>query len=85
VDTAAVRWEVIGSSFETQAAAEHSIENYKSIGLEAKIVTDAPGKRIKLTLGTYKTEQDAENAKLALIKTGKVKKDIYTLKIKPKK
>ena len=85
VDTAAVRWEVIGSSFETQAAAEHAIENYKSIGLEAEIVTGAPGKRIKLTLGTYKTEKDAEEARAALIKTGKVKKDIYTLKIKPKK
>jgi len=85
VDTAAVRWEVIGSSFETQTAAEHAIENYKSIGLEAKIVTGAPGKRIKLTLGTYKTEKDAEEARAALIKTGKVKKDIYTLKIKPKK
>ncbi|HTK19997.1 MAG TPA: hypothetical protein VL442_10805 [Mucilaginibacter sp.] len=84
VDTAATRWEVIGSSFETQAAAEHAIENYKSIGLEAKIVADAPGKRIKLTLGTYKTEKDAEDARAALIKTGKVKKDIYTLKIKPK-
>ncbi|MGZ3766669.1 MAG: HU domain-containing protein [Mucilaginibacter sp.] len=85
IDSTKTRFEVMGGSFETRKTADLAIKNYKSLGIDAKVVTDAPGRRIKLTLGTYSTEQEAENAKQDLIKTGKVKKDIYTLKINPKK
>jgi outer membrane biosynthesis protein TonB len=85
IDSTKVRFEVIGSSFKTQKTADLAIKNYKSIGIDAKVVPDAPGTRIQLSLGTYNTEQEAEKAKLDLIKTGKVTKDIYTLRINPKK
>lgn len=85
IDSAKSRFEVMAGSFQTQKAADKAIANYKTLGIDAKVVADAPGKLIKLTIGTFATSDEAEKAKDDLIKSGKVKKDIYTLEIKPKK
>ena len=85
-DTAqSVRWEVMGGSFETQKAADLAVKYYKENGVVARILTDAPSNHIQITLGTYYSQAEAEKAKRDLLKTGKVDKGIYTLKIKPKK
>ncbi|HVW15367.1 MAG TPA: hypothetical protein VHB54_16165 [Mucilaginibacter sp.] len=78
-------WIVVGSSFVTKKAADQAIANYKSIGINAEVAAEMPGRRIKLKLGTYNTDQEAETARHELIKSGKVRKDIYTQKIIPKK
>jgi len=86
VDTIqSVHWEVIGAAFEARKAAEIAIKSYEEKGISAKIATDVPGKLIKITFGTYYSEEEAEKAKRDLLKTGKVDKGIYTLKINPKK
>ncbi len=87
IDSARSRVELIGCSFAKKQtkAADAAIRNYKSIGIDAKIVTDAPGTRIKITIGTYATMQEAENARIEFLKSKKVSNDIYPLEIKPKK
>ncbi len=80
-----VHWEVIGGAFEARKTAEIAMKFYKENGIDTKITTDVPGKLIKLSFGTYYSEQEAEKAKNDLLKTGKVDKGIYTLKINPKK
>jgi len=77
-------FDVIGGSFLNQKEADVSIRNYKSIGVVAK-KADMPGKRIKLSLGSYATKEEAEKAKKDLIKAGKAPKDSFTIEIKPKK
>jgi cell division protein FtsN len=85
-DTAqSVHWEVMAGSFGTKKAAEIAMKFYKENGIDTKITTDVPGKLIKLSFGTYYSEVEAEKAKSDLLKTGKVDKGIYTLKINPKK
>ncbi|MFD0792577.1 SPOR domain-containing protein [Mucilaginibacter litoreus] len=78
------RYEVMGGSFKDAKEANKAIANYKKLKIEARVVTDAPGKRVNLTLGTFKTHAEAEAARKALIATKKVKKDIYIKEIKPK-
>jgi hypothetical protein len=80
-----VHWEVMAGSFGTKKAAEIAMKFYKENGIDTKITTDVPGKLIKLSFGTYYSEEEAEKAKSDLLKTGKVDKGIYTLKINPKK
>ncbi|RFZ95196.1 hypothetical protein D0C36_06620 [Mucilaginibacter conchicola] len=78
------RYEIMGGSFRDDKEANTAIANYKTLGIEAHIVTDAPGKRKKVSLGTYKTRAEAEDARKVLEANKKVNKDIYTLEIKPK-
>lgn len=78
------RYEVMGGSFRDAKEANTAIANYKKLGIEAHIVTDAPGKRKKVSLGTYQKRAEAEEARKALVANKKVNKDIYTLEIKPK-
>ncbi|HEK22173.1 SPOR domain-containing protein [Mucilaginibacter sp.] len=78
------RFEIMGGSFKDDKEANTAIANYKKLGVDAHIVTDAPGRRVKLSLGTYKTRAEAEAARKAILATKKVNKDIYTLEIKPK-
>lgn len=80
-----VHWEIIGGSFEARKTAEIAMKSYKENGVDTKIATDVPGKRVKLTFGTYYSQEEAEKAKQDLIKGGKVPKDTYTLKINPNK
>jgi cell division protein FtsN len=78
------RYEIMGGSFKDLKEANTAIENYKKLDVVARIVEDAPGKRVKLTLGTFKTRAESEAARKELLKFKKVSKDIYSLEIKPK-
>jgi hypothetical protein len=84
VDSTSSRFELMAGSFKTQKAADQEIKNFKSLGIDAKVVTDAPGTRIQISVGTFKTRPEAVAARLELIKTKKVSKDIYPLEITPK-
>ena len=77
-------FDVIGGSFLNQKEADVAIKNYKSIGVVAK-PADMPGRRVKLSLGSYATKEEAENARKELIKAHKAPKDSFTIEIKPKK
>jgi hypothetical protein len=85
IDSTKSRFELMAGSFKTRKASDLAISNYKSLGIVAKVVTDAPGKRIKISIGTFATEKEAVDARIELIKTKKVNRDIYPLEIKPKK
>ena len=84
IDSTKRRYEVIGGEAPTLAEANKMIENFKSIALTAHIVNDAPGRRKKISLGTYNTKAEAITAVNDLRKTRKVK-DPWTLTINPKK
>jgi len=85
IDSTKKRYEIIGYSAKTQKEADKVIKNYKSIGIQAHVVTDAPGKRKKVSLGTYYTPTGVNAAMNDLLKTGKVNKGIWPLPINPKK
>lgn len=76
-------FEVIAASCKGIEEANTVIKNLKSIGLDAKIVTDAPGRRKKVSVGTYKTQKEAKDAVAKLIAAGKIRADAYPLEIKP--
>lgn len=60
-------YEVIGSSVSSQREAERFIANMKSIGVTAKAIPPAPGKKkIKISIATFKdyASADAERPKL---------------------
>ncbi|WP_454800994.1 HU domain-containing protein [Mucilaginibacter phyllosphaerae] len=78
------RWEVMGGSFNDLKEANKAIKNYKKLNIDAHIVTDAPGRRVKVTLATFKTRAEAVKAIKEFLETKKVSKDIYPLEIKPK-
>ncbi|MBK0380777.1 HU domain-containing protein [Mucilaginibacter segetis] len=78
------RWEIMGGTFKTLKEANRSIQNYKTLGVEARIADDVPGPRVHITLGTFKKRSEAMTAIRELIDTKKVSKDIYPLEIKPK-
>lgn len=84
IDSTKRRYEVIGASTRTLAEANKVINNFKSIGIDAHIVKGAPGRRLKISLGTYATNAEATAAINTLLKTRKVK-GIWPLPINPKK
>jgi len=85
IDSSKKRYEIIAASANTQKEADKIIKNYRSIGIHAHVVTDAPGKRKKVSLGTYDSPTGVNAAMNDLLKTGKVNKDIWSLPINPKK
>lgn len=85
IDSTKKRYEIIAASANTQKEADKIVKNYQSIGIHAHVVTDAPGKRKKVSLGTYDSPTGVNAAMNDLLKTGKVNKDIWSLPINPKK
>jgi hypothetical protein len=84
IDSTKKRFELIGAEAKTANEASQDIKNFKSIGLnDAHVVTDAAGKRLKISLGTYSTYSEAIHNREELIKSGKVK-DPWPLPINPK-
>jgi hypothetical protein len=77
------RFEIIAGSFRQLATANAEVKHFKEKGVDAKILTDAPGPRLKISVGTFPTYKEAEAAMLALLKAGKIRKDSHTLEIKP--
>jgi len=88
VDTATVvHFEIIADKFKSwrKERADAAVEHYKSMGLAAKISTDAPGPLLKISVGTYLSENEADSVRLALINSGKISKNSKEiLKIEPK-
>jgi cell division protein FtsN len=78
------RFELMGGSFNSLKEANTAIRNYKHLGIDAHIVTDLPGRRIKVSIGTFKNRSEVAKARKELLLTKKVSKDIYPLEIKPK-
>ena len=77
------RFEIIAISFRQLGFANNEVKRLKASGIDAKIVTDAPGKRLKISAGTFPTEIDADAAMKVLEKAGKIDKKSYILEIKP--
>jgi hypothetical protein len=84
VDTAKhTRYEIIVSSFRLSRTANSEIQRLKEKGVDAKIVTDAPGTRLKISAGTFPTLNEADAAMKSLKKSGKISQKPYILPINP--
>jgi hypothetical protein len=86
IDSAKIRYELIGVNAKSSADADHRVANYKSLGaVNAHIVTGPVyGEQIKISLGTYADRKDAINARQAIIKAGKIR-NITIIKFNPTK
>jgi hypothetical protein len=69
-----LHFEVIAGRFGKwrKAEVEARVAHYRSLGLDAKISTDVPGPFLKISFGTYFTLHEADSARSALIKSGKI-------------
>ncbi|MGN6179569.1 MAG: hypothetical protein ACTHNW_10335 [Mucilaginibacter sp.] len=85
IDSTKVRYEVMATTAITQKEADGYIKNLKSQGLPAHIVYDVPGKKLKISVGTYMVQADAYKKKIELVSTHKIPSDAYVLPIIPKK
>jgi hypothetical protein len=80
------RFEIIAEKFRQLARANAEVIRLRSAGLAARILLDAPGPFIKISVGTYPTYAEADSARLALMKAGKLSKHTdEPLEIKPPK
>jgi hypothetical protein len=75
------RFEIIEGSFRKLPSANTAVRYLKNKGVDAKILTDAPGPLLKISVGTYPSHDEAEAARLALINSGKISKKSYTIPI----
>jgi len=66
-------FEIMGGSFSTLTEANRAISNYKSIGFTARILENVPGRKKKVTLGSFSTRQQAIEAQQKILNTGKIK------------
>jgi cell division protein FtsN len=72
------RYEILGGSFATIEEANRAIKNYKTLGIESRILENVPGRKRKVTLGTYATRAEAIAAQEKILSTKKVKEaDTY--------
>ncbi|MDN5287574.1 MAG: hypothetical protein JWR38_3848 [Mucilaginibacter sp.] len=87
VDTVAKpEYVIFAGSFRTKTKSELAVENYKSIGIEARLLTGAgTGRLIKVIIGHFATYNEGEAERLKLTKSGKLRKDSYTQIINQKK
>jgi hypothetical protein len=81
MDTA-VTYEVIGASVLNEKEASWFIETMKKSGIKAKVVQNAPGKRLKMSIATLKDENSAKEARDRLGEKLKIK-GLYIYKNKP--
>ena len=66
-------FEILGGSFNNVAEANTAIRNYKNMGFEAHILENVPGRKRKVTLGSYATRAEAVAAQQKILATGKIK------------
>lgn len=86
VDTSKwARFEIVINSYQRLKKAKADVAHYKAIGIDAKILTDAPGPLIKVTAGTYFTYAEAETARLTLLRSRRIRMYSHIIEIKPKK
>jgi cell division protein FtsN len=66
-------FEILGGSFNNVAEANTAIRNYKKMGFEAHILENVPGRKRKVTLGSYATRAEAVAAQQKILATRKIK------------
>ena len=77
---------IFAGSFKKAATSELAIKNYKSIGVDARILNGTgTGRLIKVIIGSFATYKEGETLRLKLVKSGKLRKDSYTQIINQKK
>ncbi len=77
----ATTYEVIGASVLNQKEASWFIETMKKSGIKAKVVHNAPGKRLKMSIATLKDESTAKAVRDRLSEKLKIK-GLYIFKNK---
>ncbi|HVW98596.1 MAG TPA: SPOR domain-containing protein [Mucilaginibacter sp.] len=75
------RYEIIVSSFKSLGYANNEVKRLKAKGLDAKIVTDAPGPRLKISVGSFPTYEAAQAEIASLKKQGKITGNVNPEKI----
>jgi hypothetical protein len=77
-------WVILIKTFRQEKFANEEVNHLKAKGVDAKILTkeEAAGPRIKVSVGNYPTQGEAEAAKIVLINAGKIPKDSYSLQLK---
>lgn len=76
---------IMVDAFKKQKAAYENVEHYKSLGLEAKLLPRAPRHLYKVIVGRYTSLEAAEQARLAMVKEKKIRKDSKTIPINVKR
>jgi len=72
------RWEIIYErSYKNFPSAMAAVRLLKSKGLDAKVVPDDPGKYIKVSVGTFNTNKEADSAMKVFIKDRKISSKSY--------
>ncbi|WP_374948649.1 hypothetical protein [Mucilaginibacter sp.] len=69
----APRYEILGGAVATTADANVVIAKYRRMGFSAHVLDNVPGRKRKITLGTFTTRADAIAAQQKIIATGKIK------------
>jgi hypothetical protein len=88
IDSTKVRYELIGVSEKTIAAANRDVVNYKSLGIaSAHVLMPGPGmgRLIKVSLGTFMDVAEADAKRKEILKTGNIRRKIDIIIINPKK
>jgi nucleoid DNA-binding protein/cell division septation protein DedD len=78
-----LRFEAITDEFINLQAANARVARLKGLGFNAYIVLDAPGPRLKVSVGAYPTYNAADSAINVLFKAGHIKKRHIPIEIKP--
>jgi hypothetical protein len=78
---------IVLERFKKQAKVDEEVARFNSIGVAARALTRAEitGPRLKVAVGVYPTYNEAEAAKRALIKAGKISRDSQILQLKTQK
>jgi len=69
------RFEAIADKVLHLEKANERVKYLKSMGLNARIVLDAPGPLIKVSVGSFKTYEEADSLIKALLITGRINKN----------
>lgn len=77
-------WAIIVKTFRQERFATEEVNKLKAKNVDAKILTkeQAAGPRLKISVGIYSTQAEAEAAKTVLVNAGKIPKDSYSLQLK---
>ncbi|ASU35743.1 HU domain-containing protein [Mucilaginibacter xinganensis] len=78
-----VRYEIVVGSIKRKriGAANAEVKRLKDKGLDAKILTDAPGPLLKISVGTFATQDDADTKMAELKKAAKIDQKSYIIPI----
>ncbi|GAB2693027.1 hypothetical protein GCM10027037_15570 [Mucilaginibacter koreensis] len=71
------RYDIMGGAFANEKIAKQAITAYKKVGVTARIYESLPGRKVKLTLGTYPSYDEASMHLHQLQAAGKATKDAY--------